>query len=494
MNKIKGLKAIFRIQTFAQYCMRIRFLALLVLTTFSTEAQNITHPENNLAFLQDEVAEVRITIAPNDLTTLLGDSLHSDYHFPATFYYSSSTYSDTIQNVGFRVRGNTSRNSGKKHFKVSFNEYVLGQKFNGIEKMNLVGQHNDPSLLRYWLSLTILTQNGSIAARKSFVKLYINGSYRGLYLNVEHIDDEFLQKRFGDDDQGNLYKCSWGADLRFKGATPSSYYGQYELKTNTDSNDYSAFISFVDSLNNAVNADFPCFIERNFEVDLFLKTLAVEYIIGHWDGYAYNKNNYYLYRRPSSGKYVFIEYDMDNTFGIDWFGIDWSQRNINSWNKNNRPLVQRILGVPYFKDVFNAYVDSVLNELNSSDWYTNLQQEQSLISPFVQNDTYYNASYGFQHSDFLAAIDDDYGAHVKKGVAEYLNDRITSASSQIQILGNQDHPCGEIVDEPDEPQEPQREVILIMDFLGRETEFRTDIPLIFIYDDGSVEKIFTFKT
>ena len=56
-------------------------------------------------------------------------------------------------------------------------------------------------------------------------------------------------------------------------------------------------------------------------------------------------------------------------------------------------------------------------------------------------------------------------------MAEYLNDRITSASSQIQILGNQDHPCEDIVDEPDEPQEPQREVILIMDFLGRETEF-----------------------
>ena len=24
-----------------------------------------------------------------------------------------------------------------------------------------------------------------------------------------------------------------------------------------------------------------------------------------------------------TGKFVFIEYDMDNTFGIDWFGIDW---------------------------------------------------------------------------------------------------------------------------------------------------------------------------
>ena len=41
-----------------------------------------------------------------------------------------------------------------------------------------------------------------------------------------------------------------------------------------------------------------CFIEDNFEVDLYLKTLAAEILIGHWDGYAYNHNNYYLYQKP----------------------------------------------------------------------------------------------------------------------------------------------------------------------------------------------------
>ena len=79
--------------------------------------------------------------------------------------------------------------------------------------MNLVGQHNDPSLLRYWTSLYLLKKHELIASRMSFVKLYINSEYRGVYLNVEHIDDEFLQKRFINDDNGNLYKASWGADL-----------------------------------------------------------------------------------------------------------------------------------------------------------------------------------------------------------------------------------------------------------------------------------------
>ena len=64
------------------------------------------------------------------------------------------------------------------------------------------------------MSLTTLNTNNLICSRSSFIKFYINGQYKGIYLNVEHTDDEFLQKRFIGDDGGNLYKCTWGADLK----------------------------------------------------------------------------------------------------------------------------------------------------------------------------------------------------------------------------------------------------------------------------------------
>ena len=456
-------------------------LSALLFPLFSV-GQTFVQPQPNEAFLQSEVAEVHITVSQSDLNTLLGDSLFSEHHFPGVFRYESSTFSDTIQNIGFRVRGNTSRNAKKKGFKVSFNEYTTGQKFKGIEKMNLIGQHNDPSLLRYWTSLYFLQRHHLIASRTSFVKLFINGDYRGVYLNVEHIDDEFLQKRFIDDDHGNLYKASWGADLNYWGANANSYKSVYELKTNKDSNDYGAFISFLDSLNNLSDDDFPCYMERNFEVNHYLKTLAAEIIIGHWDGHAYNKNNFYLYRQPSNGKFVFIEYDLDNTFGIDWFGIDWANRDLNTWHQSNRPLVERLLEIPYYKDVFNAHLDTLLTDLDTSNWYSDLEAQQNLIKSAVQSDTYYRKDYGFQFSDFLDALDDNYGAHVKMGLAEYLDERITSGLNQFNWIGNLVPPCDEL------PIEPERQIIKIVDFIGRETQFRTDIPLIIIYDDGSVEK------
>ena len=466
--------------------MKKLLISSLIITSFNLLGQSIVHPSNNDAFLQNEVAEIHISISPNDLNLVLGDSLFSDHHFPATFYYYSSTHNDTIQNVGFRVRGNTSRGAHKKAFKVSFNEYTQGKKFKGIEKMNLIGQHNDPSLLRYWMCLNTLTNNNLISSRSSYIKLYINGQYKGVYLNVEHIDDEFLQKRFIGDDHGNLYKCTWGADLNYIGSNQSSYYGAYELKTNKAANDYSELIQFIQTLNSISVADFPCFIEDNFEVELYLKTLAAEMIIGHWDGYAFNQNNYYLYQQPTNGKFVFIEYDMDNTLGIDWLGIDWANRDLNSWHNNDRPLVERLLSYPFYNDQFNSYLNQILNDINTSGWYSDLHQKKGLISSAVQLDNYYSMDYGFQYSDFLDAIDNNYGAHVTKGIAEYLNERINSGLNQIQIIGNLTHPCINSINELDTRE---RELVRIVDIIGRETTFKPNVPLIYIYSDGTAEKL-----
>ena len=88
---------------------------------------------------------------------------------------------------------------------------------------------------------------------------------------MEHIDDEFLQKRFIENDQGNLYKCTWGADLKYLGSNSSSYYEAYELKTNKVANDFSKLIQFLDTLNHIDDEDFPCFLEKILKLNYTLK-------------------------------------------------------------------------------------------------------------------------------------------------------------------------------------------------------------------------------
>ena len=156
----------------------------------------IPQPPYNLAFLQNEVASVYVDIHPDSLNLLLGDSLYSAHEFMATVSYQSSVLNVTTDSIGFRARGNTSLASQKKSFKVDFNRFVSGQKFQGLEELNLNGEHNDVSIMRTFLAQQLLKTAGLSASRTSYVQLYVNNEYKGLYLNLEHLDDEFLDLRF----------------------------------------------------------------------------------------------------------------------------------------------------------------------------------------------------------------------------------------------------------------------------------------------------------
>lgn len=452
--------------------------------------QNI-HPANTNAFLQNEVATVKITLSPSDLALLLGpDSLEANFEYPATFIYQSATISDTVYNVGFRLRGNTSRYSAKKSFKVAFNSFTPGVKWKSLEKMNLNGEHNDVSILRSYLSAQMLVQAGVVAPRTSYVKLYVNNEYKGLYLNVEHIDEQFLKQRFPLNNFGTLIKASYGANLRNLGTNESSYTSVYELK---QGNNLQSLIQFIAVLNtNSTN--FPCAIQEVFDVDSYLKTLAVEILSGHWDGYAYNKNNFYLYQRPSDGKFMFIEYDMDNTFGVDWFTINWTNRNIYSWGNTSdpRPLYSKLMAVPYFKDRFTHYVDSFTSTFYTPAAIVALaQQKQTLIEAAALDDDYKGYDYNFTNFDFLDAITTAWGGHIAYSIEDFVSLRRFHALQQLLAFQNIPNPCSLNVEEI--TQTPF-EAIYATNLIGQIVPLETKNQVLLLWDkNGKSQKSYTFE-
>lgn len=473
----------------------MRYLLVLVLLKVSSVFGQLVHPANNNAFLQNEVASVYITISPADLNLILNDSLHASTEFPATFRYQSSVLADTILNIGFRLRGNTSRDAAKKSFKISFNEFVPGRKWKGIEKMNLNGQHNDVSIMRERMCMQLMKYAGLPVARTSYVKLYINNEYKGLYLNVEQIDDEFLQKRFLNDDQGDLYKCNYGANLKMIGGTQAAYQGLYELNTNTSTSNYSGLINFISVLNNTSNEDFACAIQSVFDVEMYLRTLALEELIGQWDGYAVNMNNYYLYQRPSDGKFVFIEYDMDNTLGIDWGVVpfeDWSNRNIYTWFRGDKPLTKRILENPYFKDRFTFHMQDILNTVFiPQNLISEMQSTQSLIMQAALADDYKGLDYGFTDYDFQNAITLAFGSQVAMSLQEYIQNRAYSASNQLLAFQNTMNPCISLVNVLEEEVYVP---IKALDVLGREINIETKNSIKILIDkNGRTKMMYTHE-
>ncbi|RIK73314.1 hypothetical protein DCC62_17635 [candidate division KSB1 bacterium] len=346
--------------------------ALLLNFSFAAGyAQSNYREESEKIFARNAVAIIQVDLAQEHLDYVLDiANAESDSLFPARLIFKNDVIAgDTLEPVGFRLRGNTSRYAQKKSFKLDLNEYVRGQKLYGLEKLNVNGEHNDPAIMRSRLCWDLFNQSGVPAARTAYAALYINGQYYGLYVIVEHYDENFILDRFGNND-GNFYKCLYPAPLTWLGPDQDAYKQMrnsrdraYELEINEEIDDYSDLVSFIGFLNNTSDADFARAIEERFNVRAFLKYLAVNTLLGSWDDYWYLQNNYYLYHNTVSGKFEFIPYDYDNTYGIDFVGGDWGTRDIYDFGHPSepRPLVTRLLNIPAYRNLYSFYLKEALN-------------------------------------------------------------------------------------------------------------------------------------
>jgi len=415
--------------------MMMRTLSLLLVFSFLTGIVfcQPLFPADGKVFRSDVIPRVEITINEDSLKWLYNNVL-SDKEFDALFVYTVAGVPDSVSHVGFGLRGNTSRHSAKKSFKVSFNTFSKGKKFHGLEKMNLNGEHNDPSLIRSHLTWGLFKSMQVVAPRSNHVEVYINKRYYGLYINVEHVDEEFVESRFGNN-FGNLYKCLYPANLAYLGGNKTDYKKNgYELKTNTDQDDFSDLIGFVEALSNSTPNQFPEKIEPIFNVNAFLRNLAVEIFTGHWDAYSFNKNNFYLFKNVSTGKFEFIPYDTDNTFGIDWFGIDWANRNIYSWwNPDDpRPLTSKIFENQSYKDRFSFFLNQLVTiYANPDTYFSEIDAIKSKINPSAANDPYRPIDYGWGFEDFNKSYTLPMGKHVKYGLKPFITTRINSIRQQL---------------------------------------------------------------
>ena len=121
--------------------------------------------------------------------------------------------------------------------------------------------------------------------------------------------------------KGNLWKANWGASLKDPSTSNMGIEDVTLTYTNTPIYDYkgsksnleaakSQLADFITNINNRTGDDFKNYISQKMDVNLFLKTYAVNVTVGMWDDYWNNSNNYYFYF-DEAGKFYFIPYDYD---------------------------------------------------------------------------------------------------------------------------------------------------------------------------------------
>ena len=410
----------------------MRIALVVVLFALFSSTFYAQQPAFNEAFLQDEVASISITIDPDSLAAMY-TNLGNSHEFPGAIVYTFSTGFSAYSGVGIRFRGNTSLNAQKKSFKINIDKYV-DQNFYGLSELNLIGNQNDPSLLRAKLCWDFFRDAGVPACRTSYIRVYVNGTYMGVYLNVEQIDNRFADVRF-DDGTGNLWKCLYGSDLNYQGSNPTLYTDDaYDLVENEFQNNYSELAQFINVLNNTPLLLLPCELEKVFNVHDYLKIMAADMLLGNWDNYIFNKNNFYLYHNEKTGKLEYIPYDLDNTLGIDWVNVDWGQRNLYTWTtSSNRPLFTRLLQIPSYRNEFSNNVnDLIATQFNATAFQTTASQLQNLISTAAAEDPLRPLDFGFSVTDFTNSIDSAWGGHVPYGIVPYVQTRAAQALQQLE--------------------------------------------------------------
>ena len=166
----------------------------------------------------------------------------------------------------------------------------------------------------------------------------------------------------------------------------------YDLKTRESEilTAQAELTSFISDLNNKTNSEFKSWISSKMDVPLFLKTYAVNVALGMWDDYWVNGNNFYFYF-AGNGKAYFIPYDYDNTLGTSLFVNSGTQDPLN-WGKNNgKPLLNRILAVPEYKEIYKSYLKELIDP--SADLFDATKSMNRIsgwkikIEPYVSNDT-----------------------------------------------------------------------------------------------------------
>ncbi len=424
--------------------MKIIFFAIFLSLNLYLNL-NAQSDESWKLFDDSHVAKIDITIDTTALNWIY-NNVQSDSEHVAIFRFRNNWIDETVDSIGFRLRGNTSRVSAKKSFKISFNTFKKGRDFYDIEKLNLNGEHNDPSIIRSKLCFDHFETIGLKASRANHVEVYINGKYYGLYINVEHIDEEFLKKNFADD-SGNLWKCLSPADLTYKGSDPNIYINLnsngrlvYELKTNEQQMDFTKLVRMIALLNNTPAGSLPDSIESVIDIPNVLKYFAMNVLMGSWDDYWSLMNNYYLYHEPSKDLFQIIPYDYDNTYGIDWFNINWTTANPYNFPKvvnGARPLAEKLMVNAQYRNLYTHFIEFIRNNVYSLNlWENRIDSIKQMITPSAIADTFRLLDWGFNINDF----NNSYSAvgysnqHVKYGLKQFVNLRNNSTFSQLSYL------------------------------------------------------------
>lgn len=302
-----------------------------------------------------------------------------------TIHSAAGTEEYVVEEVGVRMKGNTSRTDfynpedgiyNAVHLKLNFQETFDEKAYYGadakvwpdeeskkerknrtfatLEKLELRWNRcDDGSFLKEYYAYAAYRAFDVLAPHVNLASLNWSGVHMGVYTINEPVDKVFLEKYLPEEATGgDLYKLGWGMgggasftntdSIGVEDQDAGLFYA-FDLKTNKKKSDHQALTGLIRQMNDGDVSKTE--FEELVDTEYFLRFAAVSYMLGNPDDLRNNYNNCYAYFRADNGKLLLIPYDYDRCLGIT---THWNPTHTGVTDDN--PFSDQLLGVDRYDE------------------------------------------------------------------------------------------------------------------------------------------------
>ncbi len=330
-----------------------------------------------------------VFMAQSDLDWLNANKT-SDLLVPATIVYNGEVW----DNATARYRGGSARtwwNWTKPHWKFKFpakdhrfcgypmelldvfgrvnnTHRTLGRR---LRALNMNGSYGDKTFMREYIGYeqhrlaglqVIPGQNGApdevvpgVGNYVTWLTMYMNGQYYGLFTYVEQTNEDFLDRN-DLDNRGVLFKAGGsGCDADAHSGT-----GCFVQKVGPEPEGIAELASYLTAVNSLSNAAMTAYVDEHMDADPFLAYLVASTVMNNSD---IPHKNYYLfqdYYEPSR-RWRMMPWDLDLTFGRNWeCSVHWTLGLLNDVIRWENHLLFATQQYPKCDGPWNGIINGVL--------------------------------------------------------------------------------------------------------------------------------------
>jgi len=325
------------------------------------------------------------------IPTVIIDNDSKDYFITGNDTYTLGRFTIILKDEIFTEENVPSKAQNRYEDKFQW-RIKLDKKIYKRKVFKFRSNTNDPTFYRQQLYGDVLRAIGNPVHYHIIVRAYLyDGTPIGLFLMIEVSNsNSFIKSQF----YGNptSYKievpstglgapldCDGGADF-FEGG-PFDKFRAQEGQTNEKIKYLTKAMHALDVKDKAAVQKFS---HEWFDLDIYLKAMAMEYLSGHWDSYWMLTTNYVMYDAPEEStnttfKYYFIDQDFDLTFGVslsntyNLWGDDFPLQsyktlvnrtwNVSNWVKPNREAIDIFLRGGVTTEMFEGHLINIVKHV-----------------------------------------------------------------------------------------------------------------------------------